>query len=153
MPLLHISRTPGPLPPRMHPLHIHASPMFRRVERITREGMGRVGTPPGVFWTKNVGQAKKRWNSSDLGIKILGILEIMEKQTKKEWLEVGNYSSKRNHPGKREFWGEADETNKLVYKGAKFKIYQQNNDQTWYNYKHDQTLDHASTYTYRYIPN
>ena len=56
-------------------------------------------------------------------------------------------------PVKGEFWGEADETNKVVYKGAKFKIYQQNNDQTWYNwhnYKRDQTLDHASTY--RHIP-
>ena len=33
-------------------------------------------------------------------------------------------------PAKESFGGEAYETNKLVYKGAKFKIHQQNNDQT-----------------------
>ena len=87
MPLLHISRTPGPLPPRMHPLHIHASPTFRRVERsfTGRDGgMGRVGT--------HKKEGREKFRQTWLGHKDSWHLGNHGKTHKKESWEVGNYS-------------------------------------------------------------
>lgn len=92
MPLLLLSR----IPPRMHPPHIHASPTFRRVERITREGMGELegsGHHP-VFLNKKRGAKQKRGEGKvqtwACGIKLFFKLGIMEKQ-KKRIIGIGSW--------------------------------------------------------------
>ena len=63
-----------------------------RADNTGRDGgIGRVGTPPGVFEQKTWGQTKKRGGkSSDLGIKLFFKLGIMEKQ-KKRIIGIGSW--------------------------------------------------------------
>ena len=109
MPLLHISRMPGPLPPRMHPLHIHASPTLSRVERITREGMGRVGTPPRVFEQKTWAKQKRREGKVQTWHKVVFQVGNNGKTEKKNHRKLEIIRKRKwghgNHAGKGEFWG------------------------------------------------
>ena len=63
-----------------------------RADNTGRDGgIGRVGTPPGVFEQKTWGQTKKRGGkSSDLGIKLFFKLGIMEKP-KKRIIGIGSW--------------------------------------------------------------